>query len=155
MTGFRLGEKSLANLSGVHDDLADVVRLAITFTSQDFSIFEGLRTPERQEALFKAGASKLDGVTKISRHQTGHAIDLVPYVAGKLRWEWPLFFPIADAVRRAAHQLRIPIRWGGTWTEITDARYDGMTADQIYNSNPSWDGAHFELPTRAYPAGAH
>ena len=147
-----LGAKSLANLSGVHDDLCDVVRRAIQLTTQDFSVFEGLRTAKRQGELYAAGASKLDGVNQIGRHQTGHAVDLVPYVAGHLRWEWELIFPIADAVRMAAVELRVPIRWGGTWQTITDKRYDGMSARQIYDSNPSWDGAHFELSRADYPA---
>lgn len=147
-----LGAKSLANLSGIHDDLADVVKRAITLTEQDFSVFEGVRTAKRQAELYAAGASKLDGVNQISRHQTGHAVDLVPYVAGRLRWEWELIFPVADAVRQAAVDLRIPIRWGGTWQVITERRYDGMTARQIYESNPSWDGAHFEIPRADYPA---
>lgn len=147
-----LGAKSLANLSGVHDDLVDVVKRAIELTEQDFSVHEGLRTAERQAKLYKAGASKLDGVNQISRHQTGHAVDLVPYVAGQLRWEWELIFPIADAVRHAAVDLRIPIRWGGTWSVITEKRYDGLSAKQIYDMNPCWDGAHFEMPRSDYPA---
>jgi peptidoglycan L-alanyl-D-glutamate endopeptidase CwlK len=149
---YRLGSKSLSELSGVHDDLVDVVNLAITLTTQDFAVHDGRRTADEQNALYLSGASKLDGDKKISRHQTGHAVDLVPYVNGKLRWEWPVIFPVADAVRKAAVQLRVPIRWGGVWQVFTDRRYDGMSAEQIYNTNPSWDGAHFELPSTEYPA---
>lgn len=149
---YRLGKRSLDNLSGVHDHLADVVKLAITLTKQDFAVFEGLRTAERQQKLYAQGRSKLDGVTRMSRHQSGHAVDLVPYCDGELCWEWELYFPICDAVRQAAVKLRIPIRWGGTWQVITDSRFDGQRAEQIYNANPSWDGAHYELPSRDYPA---
>jgi len=147
-----LGGRSLKNLSGVHNDLADVVRRAIALTTQDFAVFEGLRSAERQAELYAAGASKLDGTVRIGRHQSGHAVDLVPYISGRLRWEWELIFPVADAVRAAAKQLRIPIRWGGTWQVYTSERFDGMSARQIYETNPSWDGAHFELPSADYPA---
>lgn len=149
---YAFGSQSLSNLSGVHDHLIDVCRLAIRNTKQDFAVFEGLRTAERQAELYAAGASKLDGDTRLSRHQTGHAVDLVPYIAGGLRWEWELVFPVADAVFYAARTLKIPIRWGGVWQVITDSRYDGMTARAIYESNPSWDGAHFELPSTDYSA---
>lgn len=152
---FKLGAKSIANLEGVHDDLSTVVRLAIRLTAMDFSVFDGVRTDKEQNAKFRAGASKIDGFQKKGRHQIGadgfgHAVDLVPYFEGVLQWEWGLIFPVADAIKQAADDLRIPIRWGGTWTEITSQRYQGMKAMQIYDTNPSWDGAHYELPSHTY-----
>lgn len=151
-----LGHKSHANLLGVHPHLVMVVKRAIVITTQDFSVHEGLRSIERQNALFLKGASKIDGITKQGRHQRGkdgygHAVDLVPYIDGNLRWEWELIFPVCDAVKQAAHELDTQIRWGGTWQTITESRFDGMTAREMYNANPSWDGAHFELPARLYP----
>ena len=53
-----------------------------------------------------------------SRHITGHAVDLVPYLNGKLRWEWTLIYPIAEAMRTSGKELGIPQRWGGCWDLI-------------------------------------
>lgn len=155
---YYLGAKSKANLVGVHPDMVGIVEHAITVTEQDFAVHDGLRTPERQNMLFLRGASKLDGIIKKSRHQPGesgygHAVDLVPYIDGELRYEWDLIFPICDAMKEAAKRTNttIPVRWGGTWQEITQSRFDKMSAKEMYDMNPSWDGAHFELPSRLYP----
>ena len=153
---FILGRRSRDNLDGVHPHLVHVVDRAIQLTTQDFSVHEGVRSAERQALLFAQGRSHIDGVTKRGRHQVGsdgygYAVDLVPYCAGELVWEWNILFPVCDAVREAAIELATPIRWGGTWTEITQERFNGMSAREIYNANPSWDGAHFELPSRLYP----
>lgn len=120
---FILGSKSLKNLVGVDERLVRVVKHAIEITTVDFSVIEGLRTKKRQAELFAAGASK----TMNSRHLTGHAVDLAPYVNGRIRWDWPLFYPIADAMKQAAQELCVPIKWGGDWVNFKD-------------------GPHFELP---------
>ena len=50
---FKLGQKSLSNLKGVHPDLIKVVKRAIELTKCDFTVTEGLRTKERQAQLLK------------------------------------------------------------------------------------------------------
>ena len=49
--GFKLSQRSLSKLEGVHPKLVEVVKLAITKSPLDFSISEGLRTVERQKEL--------------------------------------------------------------------------------------------------------
>jgi peptidoglycan LD-endopeptidase CwlK len=156
MSQFILGEKSLKELAGVHPDLVAVVKRAIEITVQDFSVHDGIRTLEEQRRLVASGASQ----TLESRHITGHAVDLVPYINGKLRWEWDPIHNIADAVRTVAKELGIPIRWGGAWdrpfTETNDLPED-MVADYSARRRRAGkkaflDGPHFELPTRQYPA---
>ena len=124
---FRFSARSLRNLQGVHRDLVRVAYRAIQITPTDFLITEGVRTLERQLQLVAAGASK----TKNSRHITGHAIDFAPIVAGKVRWDWPLFPPIAKAFKQAAAENGVPIVWGGDWPRFRD-------------------GPHVELDRRAY-----
>lgn len=148
---FYLGKKSLQKLEGVHPKLVDVVKDAIKITTQDFSVFEGVRTAERQNKLFNQGYSEIDGYSERGMHQIqddgfSHAVDLVPYIDGRLVWEWNAIFPICDAVKFSATNLNVPIKWGGSWRVITDGQYRNMTAKQIYDRNPSWDGAHFEIP---------
>lgn len=124
-----LSARSLKALDGVHTDLVRVVKLAIKLTPLDFAVLEGRRSAARQKALVAAGAS----LTLDSRHLTGHAVDLGAVVAGKVRWDWPLYDRLAGAVLSAARQLNIPLVWGGTWKKLKD-------------------GPHFELPREEYPA---
>lgn len=143
---YRFGARSERELDGVHPDLVRVVRRALTLSPVDFAVHDGIRTAEEQQALYKAGASRLDGVRRISRHQTGHAVDLVPYISGRLRWEWGPLEQIATAMAEAAREERVPIRWGGTW-----GRIDMLPAGPVKRGPDGWDGPHFELPARRYP----
>lgn len=111
-----LGRASLAELDGVHPTLVAVVKRAIQMTAQDFSVHDGLRTEAEQREYVRRGVSK----TMESKHRRqadgfGHAVDLVPYVNGKLRWEWPLIYPIAAAMRLASQELAVELTWGGVW----------------------------------------
>lgn len=126
--GFVLGNRSRANLKGVHPDLVRVVERAIKITTVDFTVIEGLRTPARQTELVKAGASR----TSNSRHLTGHAVDVAAYVNGEIRWDWPLYPKIAAAFKQAAKEEYVPLVWGGDWPRLRD-------------------GPHFELAWGAYP----
>jgi peptidoglycan L-alanyl-D-glutamate endopeptidase CwlK len=111
MSNFTLGANSLKELNGVHPDLVAVVKRALELSAQDFAVHDGIRTLAEQQQFVASGASQ----TLDSRHLSGHAVDLVPYINGKLRWEWPPIYTIAEAVRKAANELNIPIRWGGAW----------------------------------------
>jgi peptidoglycan L-alanyl-D-glutamate endopeptidase CwlK len=105
-----------------------VVKTAITLTPVDFAVLEGLRSKARQRELFNAGASQ----TLNSRHLTGHAVDLGAWVGGEIRWDWPLYDRIANAMKMAANIEKVPIQWGGDWTSFRD-------------------GPHFQLPRDKYP----
>ena len=122
MPRFALGNASELRLIGVHPDLVKVVRLAITKTEVDFSVTEGVRTLERQRQLFAAHAT----TTMNSRHLTGHAVDLAAYVDGLIRWDWPLYHKIADAMKAAAVELAIPIEWGGDWKSFPDGPHSQL-----------------------------
>lgn len=80
---FALGQRSLAQLEGVHPLLAGIVHRAIAITKPDFTAQEGLRSIETQKLYVKRGASK----TMASKHLRqadgyGHAVDLVPWLNG-------------------------------------------------------------------------
>ncbi len=124
---FTFGKRSRSNLAGVHQDLVIVITVALTRTDIDFSVIEGLRTVERQRELVASGASR----TMNSRHITGHAVDVAPYVNGSIRWDWPLYKKLGKTVKKAAEDHGIPITWGGDWRSFPD-------------------GPHFELSRRYY-----
>lgn len=125
---FRLSERSIKRLVGVHPRLVAVTREATALSPVDFMVTEGLRTPERQAALVRAGASR----TRRSRHLTGHAVDVAALVDGQVRWDWPLYPRIAAAFKAAAMRQGTAIVWGGDWTHLKD-------------------GPHFELARTVFP----
>lgn len=125
---FKLGKRSIERLQGVHPDLVRVVERAIDLTTVDFTVLEGLRSPERQQTLVASGASQ----TLNSRHITGHAVDLGAWVDNQVDWSWPLYTKIANAMKAAASELGVSIVWGGDWRTFKD-------------------GPHFELDRRYYP----
>lgn len=150
---FQLSARSLGRLSGVHADLERVVQRAIQITPVDFAVIEGLRTPERQRELVASGASQ----TSNSRHLTGHAVDIAPYVGGSIRWDWPLFYPLAAAMQRAAAELSVPVRWGGCWERLDrigdpeQAVADYVARRRAAGQRAFQDGPHFELPRDTHP----
>ena len=130
-----LDARSLSRLTGVHPDLAAVVKLAARDAS--FIVTEGVRTQERQRELFLAKKSQ----TMNSRHLTGHAVDLAVWCdvdadkvvdANELSWKFPHYTELADFVKKAAQELGVNIIWGGDWTTFKD-------------------GPLFELDRRYYP----
>lgn len=125
---FALGRASLANLKGVHPHLIAVACLAITDTEVDFSVVEGVRTLDRQEDLVAQGVS----TTLHSRHLTGHAIDVYPWVEGQTSHAITHYLQIKTAFRKAARTLRVPLEWGGDWVSFVDM-------------------PHWQLPIQEYP----
>lgn len=126
---FTFSKNSERNLKNVHPDLVMVVRKALIISKVDFKVIEGIRTQERQIELKKQGASR----TLDSRHLTGHAVDLAPWIANTIPWtNWGAFELVAKAMKKAASELNIPLQWGGDWMSFRD-------------------GPHFELPRKYYP----
>lgn len=130
---FVLSQRSLNNLQGVHPDLVRVVQRAIQITQVDFMVTCGVRTLAEQKVLVAAGASK----TMNSRHIPGKdgfskAVDLAAMIGPNVRWDWPLYSKLAEAMKTAAAELKVPLEWGGDWKTFKD-------------------GPHFQLPARNYP----
>ena len=59
--------RSMAKLNSCHEDI--VTLMIEVDKGYENTILEGARTTERQKKYFKEGKSKLDGVTKLSKHQ--------------------------------------------------------------------------------------
>lgn len=141
--GFVLGERSLKNLAGVNDNLVKVVKRAIEISLIDFTVIEGVRTKARQAELVKKGASK----TMNSKHLSGHAVDIAPVVDGKISWDFNHYYPLAEAMAKAATELGVSVRWGGAWTTITNKAGTAQSWVQAYRKGGGrfLDGPHFEL----------
>lgn len=151
---YTLGAKSKSRLVGVHPQLVAVVERAILLTEQDFTVQEGLRTLATQKDYVRRGVSK----TLNSKHLKqpdgfGHAVDLVPWINGQPRWEWPPIYKIARAMDDAAQALGVKLTWGGVWDKRMD-QYGGSAAAieaevQAYcrrHPGPDFiDGPHYQL----------
>ena len=120
--GFKFGERSLKNLAECHDDLQKIARLAITYTTVDFTITEGVRTEAEQKEMVAKGVSKTMNSYHLDSKDgkidgKGMALDFYPIVNGKLEVnaEGKYFKAVADAFKKAAAELGFRITWGGDW----------------------------------------
>lgn len=157
----QLSVRSQQRLAKVHPDLVKVVALAIQYTKIDFMVNEGVRTLAMQKQYVAQGKSQ----TMASRHLPGkdglgHAVDLVALIGGKPQWELNLYCEIAMAVARASQELKIPIRWGACWKQLSTLTLgDGLMDDVLRYSaerraqgqKAFIDAPHFELPIAQYP----
>jgi len=140
-----LGKKSLETLKGVHPDLVEVIKESIKECPVDFTVFSGVRTLAEQKHLYSLGrtvknpdgydkvkkplgniVTKADGVKTKSNHQVkadglGHAVDLVPYIDGKLDWNTTANYKIISAhILATAKCLGINVAWGGNFKSFVD-----------------------------------
>lgn len=83
---FKYGSRSKGYLYGtpereaVKPPVVKLCELALSYSTVDFGIIDGLRYDHEQVAIFKAGNSELDGINKKSDHQYGMAIDVYPVI---------------------------------------------------------------------------
>lgn len=146
---YKLSNTSLNRLKGIKPSLHRVVERAIFLSDVDFMVVEGLRTKDKQAEYVKKGASQ----TMNSKHLTGDAVDIVPYVNGKADWDnWDNIFKMTTAMQKAAQELGTPIKWGGAWVVLnsqSDTPYqlvEQYKARQRYAGKKAFmDGVHFEL----------
>lgn len=129
MSNFKLSQRSATRLVGVHPDLVDVVKLAISRARVDFTVIEGVRTIAQQRENVAKGVSQ----TMASYHLPqadglSHAVDLAPLVGGVIPWnDWQAFAELAGLVKACAKELGVPVEWGGDWKTLKD-------------------GPHFQIP---------
>ncbi|MEM1352010.1 MAG: M15 family metallopeptidase [Pseudomonadota bacterium] len=117
MSGFRFGTRSLQCLDGIHPDLVKVAHRALEISKVDFGIHCGMRTRLQQERLVAMGKSK----TMNSRHLTGHAIDVHPWIEGDIPWnDQHPWRSVASAFKKAAKELGVDLEWGGDWARFID-----------------------------------
>lgn len=119
---YSFSNKSKERLKGVDSSLIKVMEESIKESPYDFSITEGIRTPERQKQLYNEGKS----LTLNSKHLIGKAVDIAIFVDGKITWEHKYFKSVAEHIKNTAKKLGVDIIWGGDFKSF-------------------FDGPHFEL----------
>ena len=150
---YHFGSRSKREIKGLHPDLISVLNLSIRTTAQDYSAHDGLRELYEQVEYVAAGVSRtMNSKHLIQPDGYGHAVDLVPVINGKLRWEWPAIYRIAYSMRNAADALKVDIRWGGCWKNLrgTEAPIKSMVEEYVARKRAEGrdafpDGPHYEL----------
>jgi peptidoglycan L-alanyl-D-glutamate endopeptidase CwlK len=149
---YKFGKRSQKNLGTCHKDIQTILYEVIKI--YDFSVIDGMRTSEEQQALYHKGMSTLDGINKKSKHQgrpdregklVSYAVDIMPYKAGTnafsgkdldtRRFYFLMGLVKATAVRlleegKISHRVRFGIDWDN---------------DDVYTDQTFHDAPHFEL----------
>lgn len=139
-------QSSKDKLKTVHQDLQTIFHYVVQIF--DNTIVYGLRTADQQFELFKKGRKQVngqwiiedknkvvtykDGYELKSNHQSGNAVDVIPYPGG---WqaEEKLFFELAGVVKATSFLLK---KYGDI-THNVNWGYDLW----------GWDLAHYQLET--------
>ena len=143
----QLSNSSQNKLNLAHPDLIEIIKMAIRFSVIDFGIAETARPDEKQAEYFAKGLSKLDGVTRKSKHQVtkkkplAMAVDIFAWVEGKVSYDKEHLSYIAGVIDACTKMLFVQgkihhlLRWGGNWD------MDGkILLDQSFDDRP-----HYEL----------
>ena len=126
MNNFKFGAISTLRMKGLKPQLIKLLEMMLSVTPVDFGIAfnGGFRTAEQQNEIYrtKAGATTKDGFIKKSAHQSGVAVDLLPYINGKV-----------DISEKHYDTLRIV--------------FEKCAKDLNLKTKPviSWDKNHFEI----------
>ena len=122
-------DRSKNRLCGVHPDLQTLFHEVVEHF--DCTVISGIRTEEEQKALYAKGRTKpgnivtyKDGVKKKSKHQTGNAVDIVPY---PIQWgnierfrQFGWFVLGVAATLKRYGQIDSDVKWGGNWKRFKD-----------------------------------
>lgn len=118
----KFSRASEAQLATCHPDLQAVLRKAIEYV--DFTVLEGHRGKEAQNAAFAKGLSKVRWPNGNHNKLPSEAADVAPYPV-----DWrdkttsiARFAFISGAIYVAAQQLGIKIRFGWDWNRNLDPR---------------------------------
>lgn len=141
MVRYKLGKNTSKNLNTILSSrkkaskiLVKAVKDFIKYAPMDFCVIKngGFRTAKTQLDLFNRGVSKCDGIVKKSYHQTGLAVDLVPWINGKASWSRENCLFLAGAFLAYCKTKKIPVTSGADWNG------DGNLED-------GWDPCHFQI----------
>jgi len=128
----RFSVQSLTALETCHPDLVRLFMAVIEHVN--CKILCGHRTEAEQQAVYRAGKSRLQWPDSLHNSWLSLAVDVAPY---PIKWrDRERFFYLAGFVMAFAARMKIDLRWGGDW--------DG---DMTTRNNQLDDLVHFELTT--------
>jgi peptidoglycan L-alanyl-D-glutamate endopeptidase CwlK len=98
----------------------------------DLTILCGHRGQIEQEIAWKSGASKLRWPKSKHNAMPSLAVDVAPFIDGKVSWDWDRYNELAPIIK-------------AEWKKMED---EGLTGGQALVWGGSWafkDGPHFQL----------
>lgn len=123
----RLGSRSNKNISNIDPRLAVVIGAVLAEGNIDFTITYGFRSLQEQQSLYAQGrtkkgpiVTKCDGVKNRSYHQTGKAIDFIPF---PFDGDWnntKQFEKVGKELLRVGKSLGYKCSYGGHWKSFQD-----------------------------------
>jgi len=158
---FSFGSRTERNIHGLNPKLVEVIRQALTITPVDFGVLDlgGIRNAAQQHSLYVQGRFGNPGKTVTDKsgapgdesvHQSGNAVDLVPFMNGAPTWNWEFIFPVIQSVALAARAEGVSLRWGGVW----DRKLEDLNAEDLHGEVAAYcqrhpgpdhiDGPHIE-----------
>ncbi len=110
-------KSSMDKLTTCHALLQDLFNEVIK--RRDCSVICGFRGQQEQDEAKRTGKSKAGWGESKHNYSPSLAADVIPY---PVKWEDKNeFMDFADFVKETAHNMGIPIRWGGDFTNFWDA----------------------------------
>lgn len=140
---YKFGASSRERLGTCDSDLQLLAKTALACSEVDFMIVEGHRSVERQNILYKAGKSKIDGLRKKGKHNyyPSEAYDICCIVKGRAKWSEAYGSYLGGLLRGVWEMLKMQgkvsgrLRWGGNWDGdgeiITDQSFDDLPHFEI------------------------
>ena len=155
---YAFGSTSRKRMIGVNKVLTETINEALDWSSVDMTIpwMGGKRTAKEQKAIYDEGNSRADGYRNKSYHQSGLALDVIPWIGdsgGEHRGSYTakkeiLYFAnIVFAIFNYKKVIKeidadIYLHWGGFWG-AQDKNNDGLLSS--LDDKTGWDLAHYEL----------
>lgn len=130
----KFGTTSVKNIIMLTYDLQWILREALALEIIDFTVVCAYRNEEDQTSAYESGNSKVRWPNSKHNKNPAEAMDVVPYINGKISYEYVHCCVLAGVILAVAKKLGVGIRWGGNW----DMDYEPVT-DQDFQ-----DLAHYE-----------
>lgn len=115
---FKFSKRSQDKLDTCHSNLVELMETALKSSSIDFSVICGYRNEKEQNKAYREGKS--NALYPHGRHNKtpSMAVDIAPY---PIDWDdIDRFIELSTHIKKVAHDLDIPIWWGGNWKQLKD-----------------------------------
>ena len=112
---FYFGERSEYNLEQGSFFIVMVMREALGLGIMDMAVIESFRDKVRQDRKFDLGRSQVKWPDSKHNSKPPTALDVVPWINGKLSWNKLHCCVLAGIILACAANLGRTLRWGGNW----------------------------------------
>ena len=110
---FKFGNTSMGRLRLCHPDLKKLMEAVIASSPEDMTIVCGGRSKGRQDKAYAEGKSQLKYPDSKHNSQPSMAVDVAPYIDGKIPWDdIAAFTRMRMRIVEEAHKMKLIIRCG-------------------------------------------